>query len=57
MVGTVVPLPLQTNPLQLYRLRADEIESSFAEENWGVLKQNSAVCSYGEEGQPHIRLY
>lgn len=38
MVGTVVPLPLQTNPLQLYRLRADEIESSFAEENWGVLK-------------------
>lgn len=57
MVGTVVPLPLQTNPLQLYRLRADEIESSFAEENWGVLKQNSAVCSSGEEGQPHIRLY
>lgn len=41
-VGMAVSLPSQNSPVQLYRLRADEIESSSAEESCGVLNMSKS---------------
>lgn len=48
------------NHIQQHRLRADQLWSIFAKKTLcpgGQIEQESKVCSYGEKGHVHTRIY